>query len=227
MASPRRARSAFHLTAGLEDDGVRGLDGQRSDLRDGFGARLKNHRQQAERAAYLFQFQAGVELGAIENAADGVGQSDDGANACDHGLRACAARASGDRQELSTIRRGERRLRFGDVLRHWRQGSRARSARALAAIVFERMVALLDRGGGDARAACLATCASAADSLALTCAFRERRACRWPCRRRITSRTPGVRPLAMMAGRPASLAMRTASSLVSMPPRPRPLPPRA
>ena len=64
------ARGALHFAARLQDHAVRGFDRQRADLRDGVGPRLENDRQQAERAAYLFKFQTGVELDAIEHAAD-------------------------------------------------------------------------------------------------------------------------------------------------------------
>ena len=137
------ARGAFHLAAGLENDGVRGFDGQRSDLRDGFGARFKNDREQAQRAAHLFQFEAGVEFGAIEHAADGVGQSDDGANAFDHGLKLVRRELQAVDQSFRRFAAAECRFGFGGVLRI---GSKDFGCGALerAGDLLERLVALAD-----------------------------------------------------------------------------------
>ena len=137
------ARGAFHLAAGLENDGVRGFDGQRSDLRDGFGARFKNDREQAQRAAYLFQFEPGVEFGAIENAADGVGQSDDGANAFDHGLKLVRRELQAIDKSFRRFAAAERRFGFGGVLSIGGKNF-GRGALERAGDLLERLVALAD-----------------------------------------------------------------------------------
>ena len=97
MLFDERVRGALDFAAGLQDHGVGGLDGQRTDLRDGVGPRLEDHGEQAERAAYFFEFEAGVELGAVEHAADRIGQARRRRGRRRSSTRACRQRAPGDR----------------------------------------------------------------------------------------------------------------------------------
>ena len=129
-----------------------------------------------------------VEFGAFENAADGVGQSGDGAHAFDHGREACRG---GEHQAIdksaatSSPRTSAARLRRR--LRRWRRGF--------------RRAALLERAGDASRApdcaarwrwrrcmraACLAACGERCGWLSLTAAFPgEEKRCRRIRRRRL------------------------------------------
>ena len=173
-----------------------------ADLRDGVGPRLKNHGEQAQRAAYFFQF-AGRCRARCGRARGRWGRATRRRRAR---LRSWTASFAAESSRRSTRAREssprlERGLRFGCMssalaARISRRGvARARRDR------FERLIALLDGSGGDAsREACLAASASARISFRSRTFPWERRACRRSCRRRIASRTPGVRPLAMTAG---------------------------
>ncbi len=113
-----------------------------------------------------------VEFGAVENAADGIGQSGDGAHAGDHGLQACAA---------ESFRRSTRACdRFAAAAAPLRASPRVfgvggkdfgRGAFERARDGFERVVALLD----GARRRCIARSLlggfASARTASLTCAF--------------------------------------------------------
>lgn len=75
---------ALDLPAGLEEDGVAGLEGERSDLGDGVGAGLEDDGEDAEGDGDLFEVEAAVELDGVELAAEGIGEGGDGADLGDH-----------------------------------------------------------------------------------------------------------------------------------------------
>ena len=98
-----------------------------------------------------------VELGAIENAADRVGQSGDGANAFDHGLKLVRRELQAIDKSVRRFAAAERRLRFA-VSAALAARISARGALEPLRDLFERLVALVDGAEAMRREACLAAC---------------------------------------------------------------------
>ncbi len=246
---------ALDLFAGLEEDGVAGLECEGGDLSDGVGAGLEDDGEDAEGDGDFFKVEAAVELDGVEAAAEWIGEGRYGAKLGYHLGELVRGKGEAGLVGGGELARGDEGVGGREIFGVRGEDGDSRRFEGLGNS-FEGRVAVFggERGEGvggvlcclgHRASICNGICSErgwGVDACNLICYTVDHwaspasiltgrkvvptgvRSAAW---RQIRSRTWGVRPLAMMAVRPAAVTMRAASSLEAMPPRPRPLPPWA